>query len=171
MHTTRRAAFVAFIALGAAVVLSACSSDAVTADQAKASVAQGIAAIQLAESETDGVAFALDAEGSRGWDIDVAANGEVFEVRVNPEGTSVTSTRSDGRIDVDDRLRLEAAKVTLSDAITTAADEAVGNLTEAELDRFMATPVVWSVTFENGSDDVEVAVDVVTGKVVNVERD
>lgn len=63
----------------------------------------------------------------RGWDIDVATNGEVSEVRVNLEGTTITSTRADGRLDVDDRLRLEAATVTLAEAITTAPGEVVGN--------------------------------------------
>ena len=171
MDTTRRTAFAALTALGAAIALSACSSGGVTPDQAQTSVTQAVAAIQLAESKTSGVAFAIDAEGSGGWDIDVVANDEVFEVRVNLEGTSVTSTRADGRIDVDDRMRLEAAKVTLADAVKTASGEVVGTLAEAELDRFLTAPVVWSVTIEDGSGDVEVSVDVATGKVVNVERD
>ena len=170
MDTTRRTAFAALTALGAAIALSACSSGGVTPDQAQTSVTQAVAAIQLAESKTSGVAFAIDAEGSGGWDIDVVANDEVFEVRVNLEGTSVTSTRADGRIDVDDRMRLEAAKVTLADAVKTASGEVVGTLAEAELDRFLTAPVVWSVTIEDGSGDVEVSVDVATGKIVNVER-
>lgn len=171
MNTTRRTTFATFLALGAVIALSACSSNSVTAEQTKTSVTHAVAAIKLAESEAGGVAFALDAEGSRGWDIDVAANGEVFEVRISPDGTSVTSTRSDGRIDTDDRVRLEVATVALADAITTASGETSGLVTEAELDRFMASPTVWSVTFEDGTNDVEVAVDAITGKVVNVARD
>lgn len=171
MDTLRRSAFIGLTALGAALALSACSSAGVTSDQAKTSVTQAVAAIGLAESSTSGVAISIDAEGTRGWDIDVATNGEVSEVRVNLEGTTITSTRADGRLDVDDRLRLEAATVTLAEAITTASGEVVGTLTEAELDRFLATTVVWTVTFEDGTNDIEVSVDVATGKVVNVERD
>lgn len=172
MNTTFRyiTGVVGVVALSA--TLSACgSSQAVTPEQATDSVSRGRAAITLAEQHVGGKAFALDAEGANGWDIDVVADGAVTEVRVNEQGTEVTRTRADGRIDADDRVLLERATVAMTDGIATAAGQVTGTLLEAEIDRHRLTSVVWSVQFATGSDDVEVYVDAVTGEVLKVERD
>jgi len=154
-----------------ALTLTACGDDSVSSDDSSDSVKRAVAAITLAESEVGGTAFELDEEGRSGWEIYVVADGEVTEVRVNCEGTEVDKTESDGRIDVDDRSRLNKATVSLSDAITTAAEEVTGLVKGAELDRHQVSTVVWSIEFDDGSDDVDVAVDVTSGEVVNVDRD
>lgn len=154
----------------AALGFSACGSD-VTSQDATTSVDQATAAVALAEQDVGGTAFELDEEGSEGWDVDVVADGQVTEVRVNAKGTEVTSSRSDGRIDVSDQTRLNKASVAMTDAIKTASGEVVGRVTSAELDRFRVTTLVWEIEFNDGEDDVTVSVDAATGGVVNVDRD
>ncbi|QLQ10244.1 MAG: PepSY domain-containing protein [Nocardioidaceae bacterium] len=154
-----------------ALTLTACGNDSVSSGDAEDSAKRAVAAVTLAESEVGGTAFELDEEGRSGWDVDLVADNEVTEVRVNRDGTKVEKAQSDGRIDADDRLRLERATVSLADAITTAAGEVTGLVKGVELDRHRVTTVVWKVEIYDGDDDIDVSVDVSSGEVVNVDRD
>jgi len=162
------------LAVGGAAVLAwslAACGGAVSSSDAEASVDQAVAAIGLAETEVSGTAFALDEEGSKGWEVEVAVDDSVTEVMVNQEGTEVTKTRSDGRMDLDDRNRLAGATVPMAEAIQTAAKEVVGRVESAELGRFRATTLVWEVSFDDGEDDVEVKINATSGAVEDVDRD
>lgn len=171
MYTSRRALLGATTATVMSLTLAACGDATVSSADSEKSVEKAVAAVELAENEVGGVAFELDEEGKRGWDVSVVADGQVTEVRVNTMGTEVTKTESDGRIDADDRVRVEQATVPLADAITTAAKETTGTVSSVELDRFRVRTLVWEVDFDNGDDDVTVSVDAMTGVVANVDRD
>jgi len=151
--------------------LSACGSDTVSTSDAQKSVDRAVAAIELAENEVGGTAFELDEEGKRGWDIDVVADGQVTEIRVNPDGTEVTDTRNDGRIDVADGARVTQATLSMADAVTAAGEEITGLVQGVELDRFRVQTLVWAVELSDGEDDIEVSIDAASGDVVNVDRD
>lgn len=147
-------------------------SETVSPDDAKQSVEHAVAAVKLAEETVPGTAFELDEEGKNGWDVDVVGeDDEVSELRVNAEGTKVSETRADGRIDIEDRRRLDQASVSMSDAIETASEGALGRVMSAELDRFRVDTLVWEIEFTDGEEDVTVSVDASTGEVANVDRD
>lgn len=139
-------------------------------DALSISVANALAAIDLAEAETSGVAYELDDEDDRSvWKIDVHVDGVGFEVTVNWEGTQVLSVDQDDTTDRDDLEKLEVATLSMQDAITAAATESSGTLTNADLSEENGV-VAWEIEFENErDDDVEVRVNAVTGEIVRID--
>ena len=126
-----------------------------------------LAAIDLAEAEADGTAFGIDDEDGGNWEITVAAGDEEIEVLVSGDGTEVLGTDNEGSLDSDDRAGLDAADVTISEAIETAAGEHTGSIDDVELDDEDGT-FAWEVNF---TDDVEIYVHVTNGDILKVERD
>lgn len=126
-----------------------------------------LAAIDLAEAELDAIAFEIDDEDDGNWEITVAAGDEEIEVLTSGDGTEVLSTENEGSLGSDDRAGLDAASVSISEAIETADGEHSGSIDDVELDDDDGT-FAWEVTF---TDDVEVYVDVASGQVLKVETD
>lgn len=179
MTTFRTLATTASLALVFTATLAGCSSNdsgsgsGTTAASSASSVDQAKAAVTLAEEHVPGsVAFELDSTRN-GWEVEVVLAGQATEVQVNQEGTSVTGTRDDGRVDTDDSFRISRAEVEMNDAIATAAaaEGVSGRLTSVELDRFRVRTLVWAVEFQDGSTEIDVSIDAATGSVVDVDRD
>lgn len=150
---------------------STTTESSTTQETTSSNVEFGIAAIELAEKETPGVAYELDESGRRGWELDVARKNTSVEMRINAEGTKVERVRDIDQLDTIDRRRIESIKVAMADAVRTASAEIHdGSLDTVELDRHRTT-LVWLIEFDEAGNDVDVSVDVATGKVVDVERD
>lgn len=129
--------------------------------------AAALQAVATAEAETGGTAYAVDdQDDDGGWEVDVATADRSVEVTVSPDGLTVVGTEDDD-LDDDDRAMVEAADITLQEAVEAAVAEAGGVLDDAELDEEDGSPV-WEVTLDRtdgGDDDVDVRVDAVTGDV------
>ncbi len=131
--------------------------------------ASGLAAVETAEAEAGGTAYALDDEdGDGGWEVDVAVDGRSVEVTVGPDGTVVETEDDD--LDEEDRAALEAAVVTLAEAVGTAVAEVGGGLDDVELDDEDGT-WVWDVSLDDtdNGNEVDVKVGTTTGEVVSSE--
>ena len=87
-------------------------------------------------------------------------------MKVSADGKSVVESEDDD-LDDDDRAGLDAASITLSDAIMTAIDEKGGVLDDAELEEENGTHY-WEVTVDgtDSGDDVEVKIGVTNGSVI-----
>lgn len=125
-------------------------------------------AIDLAEAEVGGIAFEIDREddGRGGWEVSVVVDGEEIDVHVNLAGTEVLRTDRDGDLDAEERAALDAATITLADAIRTALGEVDGVIDDVDLDDDEGT-YAWEVDLDG---DIEVYVSV-TGEVLRVDRD
>lgn len=127
-----------------------------------------LAAIAAAEEEAGGTAYEVDDQDEDGtWEIDVSTGDRSVEVEVASDGTATAGEEED--LDDDDRAGLEAAKVDLAQAITTALEEVDGTFDEAELEKEQDAHH-WKVSIDVNGDDRDVLVDVVTGK-ASPERD
>lgn len=127
-------------------------------------------AIDLAEAETGGLVYAIDAENEDRWEIDVNANGNEIEVDVSWDGTKVLSSNKDGKVDTDTLGELKQAKLTIQDAIHASVPHANGYLDEAEIDTENGV-VVWEVSFEDSGTEWAIDIDVSTGEILDVEQD
>ncbi len=125
-----------------------------------------LAAVELAEAEAGGTAFALDRE-DEGWQVSVAVGSEEVDVDVDPSGTEILGTEPDDDLDDDERTALDAATTRLADAVRSALAETGGTLEDAELTEEDGT-VAWEVGLADG---VEVYVEAGTGAVLRVDRD
>ena len=128
-----------------------------------------IAAIELAERETGGVAYEIDDEDQdRAWEIDIADGTRQITVIVSGDGSSIVSTSDDAEeLDADDRAALDAAGITLVDALEAAADE-IGEgsaLDDASLED-EGDAQAWQVSFEDGG---EVFVSITDGSILRVD--
>lgn len=184
--TTSRLTTLSALVCVAALSLTACGTDeedptpsssgspaveSTGAAPAPESADAALAAIATAEQEAGGTAYELDDQDDDGtWEVDVAVGDRSVEVTVSADGSEVVRTDDDGRLDGDDRRALDAATTGLVDAITTALAEVDGTLDDVELDDEGGT-FAWEVSIdEQGGGDVEVYVDVTTGKVLRVDR-
>lgn len=130
--------------------------------------AQALQAIETAEGEAGGTAYGIDDQEDDGsWEVDVAVGDRSVEVTVGADG-SVTSTEDDD-LDDDDRAGLDAATITLSEAIEQAVGEVGGHLDDAELDEDDGTHF-WEVSLDgtDRGDDIEVKVSV-AGEVLEID--
>lgn len=96
------------------------------------------------------------------------AGDRSVEVTVSPDGTTVESTEEDD-LDAEDRDALDAASITVVEAIEIAVGEVGGVLDDVELDEEDGT-YAWEVTLDgtDSGDDVEVLVSV-TGEVLRTD--
>ncbi|NLG20128.1 MAG: hypothetical protein GX555_01680 [Actinomycetales bacterium] len=131
--------------------------------------ALGLAAIDTAIAETDGVAYEIDDLDDDGtWEVDVRVGDRSVEVKVTADGTEVVATEDDD-LDEDDRAALDIATITLSDAITLAVDEVGGVLDDAELETDDGT-AYWEVTVDtDAKDDIEVKVSL-DGEILEIDN-
>ena len=146
----------------------AASTDATT--EADDLTAAALLAIGTAEEETGGTAYEIDDQDDDGsWEVDVALDGRSIEVTVSADGTSVLGTEDDDDLDDDDRAGLDAASITLQEAIQVAVDEVGGVLDDAELEEEDGQHY-WEVSVDTteGDDDVDVEVSV-DGRVLSVD--
>lgn len=151
------------------------TGDATTGDDSTGGSADGGAnaaafgAIDLAEAQAGGIAFELDRDddGAGHWEVSVAVGDAEINVYVDLAGAEVLRTESDGTVSREETAALELAQVSMAEAIQIAVDEVDGVVEEVDLDEERGT-VAWEVVM---TDDTEVYVDVVTGEVLQVERD
>lgn len=130
--------------------------------------AQALQAIEAAEEEAGGTAYEIDdQDGDRTWEVDVAVGDRSVEVTLDADGTVIKTEDDD--LDGDDRAGLDAATITLSDAIKLAIGEVGGVLDDAELDEDDGT-YYWEVSVDgtDQGDDVEVKVSV-TGEIIEID--
>ena len=126
-----------------------------------------LAAIATAEKAQGGTAYEVDDQDEDGtWEIDVAVKDKSVEVTVSADGSEVVSTDDEDDLDDDEREGLDSAKKGIGEAITTAMQEVDGTFDDAELED-EDEGHVWEVAVDTADGDVEVRVDVVTGKVVD----
>lgn len=126
-------------------------------------------AVDLAETVAGGTAFEVERENPDDgvdWEIAVAVDGEEVVVMVTPDGTEVLGSHPDGSVSADDQAGLDAAAVSLSQAITVALGEVEGVLDEVGLERY-SDGYAWEVSVD-GADGhhTDVHVDVATGEVL-----
>jgi len=111
-----------------------------------------VAAVVRAESDAGGRAVDLDRDDDGTWEIHVAVDGRVSEVRVSADGGGVLSRDDDEPLDDDDRAALEAASTTMADAVRIAvSDHGGAGVREVAIDRVGGTEV-WSVSFDDGEE-------------------
>ncbi|WP_192498709.1 PepSY domain-containing protein [Ornithinimicrobium pratense] len=129
---------------------------------------QALQAVQVAEAEAGGTAYEIDDQQDDGsWEIDVAVDDRSVEVTVGHDGTVVETEDDD--LDDDDRAGLDAATITMSEAIELAVAEVGGHLDDAELEEDDGTHY-WEVSLggTDRGDDVEVKVSM-TGEVLEID--
>ncbi|WP_131103925.1 PepSY domain-containing protein [Ornithinimicrobium sufpigmenti] len=145
------------------------TTDGTSASTTGDATAQALQAIQTAEEEAGGTAYAIDDQDDDGsWEVDVVVGDRSVEVTVGADG-SVVGTEDDD-LDDDDRAGVDAATITLSEAIEQAVGEVGGHLDEAELDEDDGSHF-WDVSLDgtDRGDDIEVTVSV-TGEVLEIEN-
>ena len=106
-----------------------------------------------------------DEDGS--WEVDVAVDDRSVEVVVDASGVVVRTDNDD--LDEDDRAGLEAATISLSEAIELAIAEVGGYLDDVGLEEEDGEHY-WEVALDgtDQGDDVEVKVSV-TGEIVDID--
>lgn len=126
-------------------------------------------AIALAEDEVGGTAFELDLEddGPGQWEVSVAVDDEEHVVYVDLAGEELLRSAQVGPLDREHRAGLDAATISITEAIAIALDEADGIVDDVDLDDENGV-LVWEVSID---DVAEVTIDVATGEVLQVDRD
>ncbi len=122
--------------------------------------------VATAEDEAGGTAYEIDDQDRDGtWEVDVAKDdGTSVEVDVASDGSKVVRSDSEEQMDSEDRQALDAAKITVLDALEAGMKEADGTFDDVELES-EGGKHFWEVSLDGPSgDDIEVRVDVVTGK-------
>ena len=131
--------------------------------------ATALAAIATAEAETGGVAYEIDDQDDDGaWEVDVRVGETSVEVTLGADGTTVLGTEDDD-LDDEDRAGLDAAEITLTEAIELALADTPGVLDDAELDGD-DNQHAWEITLDVAQDDDLDLLVSVTGEIIHVER-
>lgn len=123
-------------------------------------------AIDTAEGEVGGQAVSIDFDDG-GWDVTVVQDGQETEVKLGADGGTVREQDDSESVDSDDQQELDAAEITLGDALTRATDAHPGNIDDAELNTDRGT-VVYDVELYVGPDNsgFTVYIDAANGEVV-----
>lgn len=155
---------------------SSASSASATAGAANGQTELALKAITTAESGVQGgEVFDLEDETERGervWSAKVATpDDRQFNLAISQDGSSIVANDEDTTPD-DDIQKLRSADISVSDAITTAAEQAQGqgDVTSLEIDTNDADAVVWQIEF-GGDSGTTVLVDAVSGEVLEVGPD
>jgi uncharacterized membrane protein YkoI len=144
--------------LTAVTAATATTAVAVTAATAAPS-ADAVRAVQTASKGVSAKPYELDRERKR-WEVTFADGTKRY---VTLDGKKVTKTRKDDR-----ETLVNRAKVSMVGALRAAAPRAGHTrIEEAEIEREDGR-LVWQVGFTN---DTEVEVDALTGKVLRVDTD
>ncbi|WP_306232151.1 PepSY domain-containing protein [Agrococcus beijingensis] len=126
-----------------------------------------LAAIALAESETGAVAYELDdQDDDASWEVELADGTTQVTVHVSGDGAAVLETERDDEVDGDDRAALDAAGISLADAIEAAVAAAAGAPLAAATLEDDADGQAWEVKFD---DELEVYVSVADGSILRVD--
>ncbi|EMY34289.1 putative lipoprotein, partial [Arthrobacter crystallopoietes BAB-32] len=126
------------------------------------------AAVETALAAVDGsMAFELSFNRSRGeWEVELVSADTEHEVRVSADGSEVLEEHTSGAVDAEDRTELQGARVPLAEAITTAQEEADGEVQEASLEDENGK-AVWEIEIRpEGGQETEVLIDAATGEPV-----
>ncbi len=124
-----------------------------------------VAAIAAAEDEAGGTAFSIDdADDDDTWEVDVAVGDGTVTVEVDQAGEVVGTEEDDLNPAVVQAL--DAAQVSLADAVESVLAEADGTLDDAELEEEDGNFDTWTVTVDEQGDAVDYRVDVASGEVV-----
>ena len=139
-----------------------------SADATTGRTAIALTAIATAEEGTGGVAYEIDDQDDDGtWEVDVRDGDASVEVKLNADGTQILEQENDD-LDDDDKAGLDAASITLSEAIQTAINHVGGELDDAELEEDDGQHY-WEVSVDTPeNDDVEVHVSV-NGEILKVD--
>ncbi|KUG53715.1 hypothetical protein AVL62_02815 [Serinicoccus chungangensis] len=130
--------------------------------------AAALAAIEAAQQETGGTAYEVDGDDDGTWEVDLRVDGRSVTVEVDAGG-AVTRVGEDD-LDAEELAAMDAAQVSLEEAVTTAVDEVGGSLDDASLEE--EGDPSWEVSVDRGpgsGDDVDVWVDAVTGEVLRTD--
>ena len=133
--------------------------------------ALALSAIATAEDEVGGTAYAIDDQDDDGtWEIDLRVGDRSHEVTVAQDGASGVEKNEEDDLDDDDRAGLDAATITIAEAIEIAIDEVGGVLDDAELGEDDGRHS-FEVTLDgtDRGDDVDVKIDVATGEVIEID--
>ncbi|WP_066911502.1 PepSY domain-containing protein [Millisia brevis] len=145
------------------------TSTATTSTATASAASDPIAAIATAEAEVGGVAYEIDdADNDSSWEVGVRTGDTAREVLIGPDGAVVRV--EDESLDDDDRRALDAARIGLAEAITTALNETGGVLDDAEFEEENgAFHIEVSVDRVDGRDDVDVHIDPVSGAIIRID--
>jgi len=132
--------------------------------------AAGLLAIATAEKKAGGTAYAIDdPDRDNTWEVDVATGTISVEVEVSADGTEVVRTQDDD-LDAGDRRALDAATVSISQAIERTVAKSGGELDDAELDEDDGR-YHWAVTVLEDGAETDYRVGTQDGKVVQERSD
>ncbi|MGO3884946.1 MAG: PepSY domain-containing protein [Mycetocola sp.] len=153
---------------------SAASTPSDTATSGAVEATYDIAAVvSTAESAVSGSrAWDLDWEDDRSeWEVTVVAGDQSTEVTVSADGASVLSQRADDLIDAEDRAEMDATRITLVEAASTARDEVPGTIDSVSLDDERGEPR-WEVDIRESGQlrTTDVIINATTGDVLTVQR-
>ncbi|WP_298747518.1 PepSY domain-containing protein [uncultured Serinicoccus sp.] len=130
--------------------------------------AAALAAVEAAQRETGGTAYEIDGDDDGTWEVDLRVDDRSVTVEVDAGG-AVTRVEEDD-LDAEDLAAMDAAQVSLEEAVTTALDEVGGVLDDAALEE--ERDLAYEVSVDLGpdpGDDVDVWVDAVTGEVLRTD--
>ena len=98
------------------------------------------------------------------WEVDVFDVDAELEVQVSPDGSEVLAQRESGGAEPEQARELEQTRVSMSEALVTAAEAESGNVDEVTLGDEGGLPV-WEIEIgrEDGSS-ADVLIDAVTGE-------
>lgn len=133
-------------------------------------IADAVAALETAAAVVpDGQPFDLEDDtfqGERVWEVKVASGGQEFKLIVSRDGASVLEQRQADRPD-DDVGKVASARVSAIEALTIAAAEVDGSVSEMDIDRTSDGTVVWEVEMQQtDGSKVELKIDASTGEIV-----
>ncbi len=140
--------------------------DAAAQAEQDARVASAKAAATTAQQSLSGLVTKVEWDDGH-WEVEVLVGDLEHEIDLTPDGTQVTHTDSDpDRVNADEVARLNAARITVADAIDKGLVFAPGLLKEADLDpdRAPATGAHWEVTVDQGGAVTTVVLDGSTGE-------
>lgn len=144
------------------------SSAAPSDDSSQGQAASGVdytAAITAAQDEVGSGSFAvsldLDDDGDDRFDIEVALDGVVYEVKVSADGTARIEEQDD-----DELSRLDEVNVSMEQAIALAQEHQSGVVDSIDLDSDDGS-LHWDVDFDDddGNEQPDLEIDAATGDI------
>lgn len=104
-----------------------------------------------------------DADDDEVFNIDVVAGTTVHEVDILADGTARLDETETNELDSEDQAEIDAARLTMIEAIQAALRHASGTIESVELETEDGT-VVWKIEFEDDTSD-DLLIDAVSGAV------
>lgn len=144
--------------------------DSSLAESGPGSLGAAEAAVSTAESAVDGAqAYSIELEDDETWSVDVLAGTSSTEVDVSADGSEVLRSEADDDHEDEERRELDAASVTIVEALEAALGAVEGTIDSADLDEENGT-VVWEIEIRTGEGkEVDVVVDAASGEIVRTD--